>query len=167
MPDNRNFDNRGGGNNNRQNNYNNNRQNNNRGGGNNRNQPRKFVKHPDPMGDTQSMGRFAMKLIRDIARGKLDFKVDAQYFLNDEFINIAIREVGRKIAKIDLYIKAINYAYASNMNDALVQSVLNENVRSMMAYTMVYNVLGKIAVTKDLQFIGILTNNLFRYKHDL
>lgn len=133
------------------------------------NKQRKQPKYsnPDPMSNVRDMGRYGIRVIRDIAKGKFNFYNEGHIFRNNNFILATIEEVKRKIYEANIHVTAMQYAY-SNSSDPVVQELLMRDMRQAEAYTLVYNTLNLVLNNNgDTRYIQILINKLPRYKYNM
>ena len=133
------------------------------------NKQRKQPKYsnPDPMSNVRDMGRYGIRVIRDIAKGKFNFYNEGHIFRNNDFTLATIEEVKRKIYEANIHVTAMQYAY-SNSSDPAVQELLMRDMRQAEAYTLVYNTLNLVLNNNgDTRYIQILINKLPRYKYNM
>lgn len=133
------------------------------------NKQRKQPKYsnPDPMSNVRDMGRYGIRVIRDIAKGKFNFYNEGHIFRNNDFTLATIEEVKRKIYEANIHVTAMQYAY-SNSSDPVVQELLMRDMRQAEAYTLVYNTLNLVLNNNgDTRYIQILINKLPRYKYNM
>lgn len=133
------------------------------------NKQRKQPKYsnPDPMSNVRDMGRYGIRVIRDIAKGKFNFYNEGHIFRNNNFTLATIEEVKRKIYEANIHVTAMQYAY-SNSSDPVVQELLMRDMRQAEAYTLVYNTLNLVLNNNgDTRYIQILINKLPRYKYNM
>lgn len=133
------------------------------------NKQRKQPKYsnPDPMSNVRDMGRYGIRVIRDIAKGKFNFYNEGHIFRNNDFTLATIEEVKRKIYEANIHVAAMQYAY-SNSSDPVVQELLMRDMRQAEAYTLVYNTLNLVLNNNgDTRYIQILINKLPRYKYNM
>ena len=123
--------------------------------------------NPDPMSNVRDMGRYGIRVIRDIAKGKFNFYNEGHIFRNNNFTLATIEEVKRKIYEANIHVTAMQYAY-SNSSDPVVQELLMRDMRQAEAYTLVYNTLNLVLNNNgDTRYIQILINKLPRYKYNM
>lgn len=133
------------------------------------NKQRKQPKYsnPDPMSNVRDMGRYGIRVIRDIAKGKFNFYNEGHIFRNNDFTLATMEEVKKKIYEANIHVMAMQFAY-SNSSDPVVQELLMRDMRQAEAYTLVYNTLGLVLNGGgDTRYIQILINKLPRYKYNM
>lgn len=131
-------------------------------------QKKRHVKNPDPMGNPVAMGRYGMKIIRDIAFGQFNIYNDGDVFRNRNFVLATIREVEDKIADTMVYCQALNTMYMSvGMNDPRVHKLLLHHNKGYQAWMLVHTVLWQIASTGDTGPLLVLANQLPTLKHNM
>ena len=133
------------------------------------NKQRKQPKYsnPDPMSNVRDMGRYGIRVIRDIAKGKFNFYNEGHIFRNNDFTLATMEEVKKKIYEANIHVAAMQFAY-SNSSDPIVQELLMRDMRQAEAYTLVYNTLGLVLNGGgDTRYIQILINKLPRYKYNM
>ena len=133
------------------------------------NKQRKQPKYsnPDPMSNVRDMGRYGIRVIRDIAKGKSNFYNEGHIFRNNDFTLATMEEVKKKIYEANIHVAAMQFAY-SNSSDPVVQELLMRDMRQAEAYTLVYNTLGLVLNGGgDTRYIQILINKLPRYKYNM
>lgn len=133
------------------------------------NKQRKQPKYsnPDPMSNVRDMGRYGIRVIRDIAKGKFNFYNEGHIFRNNDFTLATMEEVKKKIYEANIHVAAMQFAY-SNSSDPVVQELLMRDMRQAEAYTLVYNTLGLVLNGGgDTRYIQILINKLPRYKYNM
>ena len=140
---------------------NNRKQNNFKGG-----KPQQQISNPDPMSNVRDMGRYGIRVIRDIAKGKFNFYNEGHIFRNIDFVMATIDEVQKKIYEANIHVMAMEYTYA-NSTDQVVKDLLMRDKRTSEAYNLVYSALSKIAATGDTRYLQILLNQLPRYKYNM
>ena len=123
--------------------------------------------NPDPMSNVRDMGRYGIRVIRDIAKGKFNFYNEGHIFRNNDFTLATMEEVKKKIYEANIHVTAMQFAY-SNSSDPVVQELLMRDMRQAEAYTLVYNTLGLVLNGGgDTRYIQILINKLPRYKYNM
>lgn len=133
------------------------------------NKQRKQPKYsnPDPMSNVRDMGRYGIRVIRDIAKGKFNFYNEGHIFRNNDFTLATMEEVKKKIYEANIHVTAMQFAY-SNSSDPVVQELLMRDMRQAEAYTLVYDTLGLVLNGGgDTRYIQILINKLPRYKYNM
>lgn len=129
-------------------------------------QKRRKINKPDPMGNPAAMGRYGMKIIRDIAYGKCNINDVSSHFCNTIFDQALIREINEKLQDEYMYIYALNKVC---MNPAeanpRAQRLLKKHNQSYTAWSFVQQVIGQIMATEDPSPLLVLANRLpeFRY----
>ena len=122
---------------------------------------------PDPLSIVRDMGRHGLKMIRDIAKGTFNFYNDGHYFRNSDFTNATIEEVKRELKRANIHATAMQYTYA-NSSDPDVQKMLIEDLRSVEAYTLVYETLMLVlSYGGDTRYLQILLTQLPRYRYNM
>lgn len=124
------------------------------------------ISNPDPMSNVRDMGRYGIRVIRDIAKGKFNFYNEGHIFRNIDFVMATIDEVQKKIYEANIHVMAMEYTYA-NSTDQVVKDLLMRDKRTSEAYNLVYSALSKIAATGDTRYLQILLNQLPRYKYNM
>jgi len=123
--------------------------------------------NPDPMANVRDMGRYGIRVIRDIAKGKFNLYNEGHIFRNIDFTMATMEEVKRKIYEANIHVTAMQYTYG-NSNDNIVQDLLIRDMRTVEAYTLVYNTLKNVVDTGgDTRYIQVLINKLPRYKYNM
>ena len=123
--------------------------------------------NPDPMSNVRDMGRHGIKMIRDIAKGNFNFYNDGHYFRNSDFTNATIEEVKRELKRASTFAQAMQFTYA-NTSDPDVQKWIIESMRSVEAYTLVYNTLKLVLDFQgDTRYLQILLTQLPRYRYNM
>lgn len=145
---------------------NNQRPNNNSRGGKPQQKKNIKISNPDPMSNVRDMGRYGIRVMRDIAKGKFNFYNEGHIFRNMDFVRATMDEVQRKIYEANIHVMAIEYTYA-NSTDQVVKDLLMRDKRTSEAYTLIYNTLLKIMNTGDTRYLQILLNQLPRYKYNM
>lgn len=136
---------------------------------NNKNNKKKAPKYnnPDPMSNVRDMGRHGLKMIRDIAKGTFNFYNDGHYFRNSDFTNATIEEVKRELYRANIHATAMQYTYA-NSSDPVVQKMIVEDMKSVEAYTLVYDTLMLVlGYGGDTRYLQILISQLPRYRYNM
>lgn len=123
--------------------------------------------NPDPMSNVRDMGRYGIRVIREIAKGKFNFYNEGHIFRNIDLTMATMEEVKKKILEANIHVAAIQYAYA-NSTDKVVEDLLMRDMRTVEGYTLVYNTL-KLVLDNggDTRYLQILINKLPRYKYCL
>lgn len=125
------------------------------------------VNNPDPMSNVRDMGRYGIRVIRDIAKGKFNFYNEGHIFRNTDFVRATMDEVYKKLYEANIHVTAMEYAYA-NSDDQIVKDLLIKDKRTSEAYNLVYSTLLKILNTGgDTRYLQILLNQLPRYKYNM
>ena len=136
---------------------------------NNKKQPKKQPKYsnPNPMSNVRDMGRYGIRVIRDISKGKFNFYNEGHIFRNIDFTMATMEEVKRKIYEANVHVTAMNFAY-SKSTDPVIQELLMKDMRMSEAYTLVYNTLKCVVDSGgDTRYIQILINKLPKYKYNM
>ena len=156
------------GNNNRNNNHNNNQQNNNQNKNNGMPQGKPpHIKNPDPMSNVRDMGRYGVRVIRDIAKGKFNFYNEGHIFRNPDLTRATIEECERQLLEARIHVAAMQFAYGAS-SDRIVQEVLMKDLRKVEAYELVINTLTLVFNSGgDTRYLTILVNKLPRYKYNM
>lgn len=133
---------------------------------NKRKQPPKY-NNPDPMSNVRDMGRYGIRVIRDIAKGKFNFYNEGHIFRNLDFTSATIAEVEKKIYEANIHVTAMQYTYA-NSSDPVVHELLMKDMREAEAYLLVHRTL-KLVLNSggDTRYIQILINKLPKYKYNM
>lgn len=128
-------------------------------------QPR--YSNPDPMSNVRDMGRYGIRVLRDIAKGKFNFYNEGHIFRNTDFTMATMKQVERKIYEARIHVTAMQYTYA-NSSDQIVQELMMSDMKTVEAYELVYNTL-KLVVDNggDTRYIQILINKLPKYKYNM
>ena len=136
---------------------------------NNKKQPKKQPKYsnPNPMSNVRDMGRYGIRVIRDISKGKFNFYNEGHIFRNLDFTMATMEEVKRKIYEANVHVTAMNFAY-SKSTDPVIQELLMKDMRMAEAYTLVYNTLKCVVDSGgDTRYIQILIKKLPKYKYNM
>lgn len=143
------------------------RDNNNRHDNRNNRQRLKRVAHPNPAGDVGRMGRFGIKIIRNIARGNFkDFEIDRLNFENPQFVKAVMDEVDLKLVRIGIRLEAVKFAYANSTHPE-VKNVIMEEQKNYNAYTILKQILFQIQMTGDISYLNVVGSKLASYKHNI
>ena len=128
-------------------------------------QPR--YNNPDPMSNVRDMGRYGIRVVRDIAKGKFNFYNEGHIFRNIDFTMATMKEVEHKIKEAQIHVTAMQFTYA-NSPDQDVQELLMRDMRTVEAYTLVYNALKLVLDSGgDTRYLQILINKLPKYKYNM
>lgn len=128
--------------------------------------PRKKVNRPDPMGNPAAMGKFGMKIIRDIAFGKCNIQDISGHFRNPIFGQALIREIADRLQDEYVYIYALNNLCMNpNTINPRAQRLLRKHNQTYEAWTFVQQVVGQIMSTGDPSPLLVLANRLPQYKY--
>lgn len=128
-------------------------------------QPR--YSNPDPMSNVRDMGRYGIRVIRDIAKGKFNFYNEGHIFRNIDFTMATMREVERKIKEAQIHVTAMQFTYA-NSPDQDVQELWMKDMKTVEGYTLVYNALKLVLDSGgDTRYLQILINKLPKYKYNI
>ena len=123
--------------------------------------------NPDPMSNVRDMGRYGIRVIRDIAKGKFNFYNEGHIFRNLDFTRATMEEVKRKIYEANVHATAMQFTYG-NSQDPIIQDLLMRDLRTAEAYTIVYDTLKTVLdYNGDTRYIQILINKLPRYKYNM
>lgn len=122
-------------------------------------------KRQDPMGDSRSMGNYAIRLFRDMARGQFNFLADAQKFTNPEFVEAAIGSVNSEIRKSYEIYTAVSAMY----NDPSAMDVIQNAYKRNQAYNLCMQALTYIKASNytDVNYLQLLTANLPNYRFNI
>lgn len=125
------------------------------------------IKNPDPMSNVRDMGRYGVRVMRDIAKGKFNFYNEGHIFRNLDLTRATIEECQRQLTKAKIHVNAMQYAYGGSA-DRIVQEVIMEDMKKVEAYEMCINTLTLVFNTNgDTRYLTILINNLPRYKYNM
>lgn len=113
----------------------------------------------DPMGNPQSMERYAAKVFRDIAHGNFDIFKEGYIFNNPMFLQAAIRYSATMMNKGIIHRNAMNIAYP-NSEDPMIQNVYNSDTMCIEAYQWIYNTMIQIQATGDTGYLLTLSTKL-------
>ena len=133
------------------------------------NNKKKQVKYsnPDPMSNVRDMGRYGIRVIRDIAKGKFNFYNEGHIFRNNDFTISTMEEVKKKIFEANVHVVAMQNTYGGS-SDPVVQDILMRDMRTSEAYTLVYDTLMLVLNNNgDTRYIQILINKLPKYKYNM
>lgn len=135
---------------------------------NNKNKKKQPIyKNPDPMANVRDMGRYGIRVIRDIAKGKFNFYNEGHIFRNNDLTMATMEEVKRKIYEANIHVSAMQYTYAYS-NDPVVQELLMRDMRTVEAYTLVYQTLKLILDNGgDTRYLQVLITKLPKYKYNM
>lgn len=123
--------------------------------------------NPDPMSNVRDMGRYGIKVMRDIARGKFNFYNEGHIFRNLDFCNAIITEVDKCIFTANVHSTAMWYTYA-NTTDQAVKDIMINDKRTVEAYTLIREVIMQvIASGGDTRYVQVLISKLPRYKYNM
>lgn len=133
---------------------------------NNRKKPPKY-NNPDPMSNVRDMGRYGVRVMREIAKGKFNFYNEGHIFRNNDFTNATMDEIKRKIYEANIHVTAMHFAYA-NSSDPVVQDLIIRDMKTVEAYTLCYNTLKLVLENGgDTRYLQILINKLPKYKYNM
>lgn len=135
----------------------------------NNNQKKKqpHYNNPNPMSNVRDMGRYGIRVIRDISKGKFNFYNEGHIFRNMDFTMATMKEVERKIYEGRIHVTAMQYTYA-NSSDQVVQELMMRDMKTVEAYELVYNALKLVADSGgDTRYLQILINKLPKYKYNM
>lgn len=138
---------------------------------NNNNRPNKKrapkINNPDPMSNVRDMGRYGIRVIREIAKGKFNFYNEGHIFRNPDFTNATLKEVEKKIKEAQIHVTAMQFAY-QNSQDYMINKVLMDDMKMLEGYQLVYSVLRMIADNAyDTRYLQILLTQLPKYKYNM
>lgn len=127
--------------------------------------------NPDPMSNVRDMGRYGIRVMRDIAKGKFNFFNDGHIFRNLDFVKATMKEVEKELLRANIHVTAMQYTYGNSDNPD-VQGVLMADMRRVEGWTLVYNQLMSVLNNAvdgngDSRFIAPLLKELQRYKNSL
>ena len=123
--------------------------------------------NPDPMANVRDMGRYGIRVMRDIAKGKFSFYNEGHIFRNNDLTRATMEEAKRIIYEANIHVTAMQYTYAQS-SDPVVQKVLMDDMRKVEAYTLIYNTMVTILNNNgDTRYLQILINKLPRYKYNM
>lgn len=129
-------------------------------------QPPKY-KNPDPMSNVRDMGRYGIRIIRDIAKGKFNFYNEGDIFRNINFTSATMEEIKRKIYETNIHVTAMQFTYA-NSSDPVVQNLLMRDMKTVEAYELAYRTLKLVLDSGgDTRYIQILISKLPNYKYNM
>ena len=132
-----------------------------------RRKPQPKIKNPDPMSNTRDMGRYGIRIMRDIAKGKFNYSNDANVFSNNDFIMATIRECEKRIKEANIHIAAIQFTYA-NTTDQDVKDLLARDMKVAEVYNLIRDTLMMIINNcGDTRYLNILMNRLPKYRYIL
>lgn len=135
-------------------------------GNNNKHKPAPKYSNPDPMANVRDMGRYGIRVIRDIAKGKFNFYNEGHIFRNKEFTMATMTEVKRKIYEANVHVTAMRYAYGDS-SDVIIQDLLLRDMKQAEAYSIAYHALQLVLDTGDTRYIQILITKLPKYKYNM
>lgn len=123
--------------------------------------------NPDPMSNVRDMGRYGIRVVRDIAKGKFNFYNEGHIFRNNDFTRATMKEVEHKILEANIHVTAMQYTYAAS-SDQNVQTLLMKDMKTAEAYKLVYDTLQMVLNSNgDTRYIQILIDKLPRYKYNM
>lgn len=135
-------------------------------GNNNRKKQPKYS-NPDPMANVRDMGRYGIRVVRDIAKGKFNFYNEGHIFRNLDFTRATMEEVKKKIYEANIHVAAMQFAYSTS-SDPVVQDLLMRDMKQAEAYNLVYHTLELVLNSGgDTRYIQILITKLPRYKYNM
>lgn len=119
------------------------------------------------MSNVRDMGRYGIRVIREIAKGKFNFYNEGHIFRNPNFTNATIKEVEKKINEAQIHVTAMQCTY-QNSSDYLINKVLMDDMRTLEAYQLVMSVLVMIAQNNyDTRYLQVLLTQLPKYKYNM
>lgn len=133
----------------------------------NKNKQKKKISNPDPMSNVRDMGRYGIRVIREIAKGKFNFYNEGHIFRNLDFVRATMEEVYKRIYEADVHAMALDYAYPST-SDQIIKDLIIRDKKTSEGYNLVYSTLSKILLSEgDTRYLMILINQLPRYKYNI
>lgn len=120
----------------------------------------------DPMGDVGRMGRHAIGIFKDIAKGRARPYGSYTEFNNKDFLVGAIDEIAAKMREHNIYIFALRSAYGGT-NDPQVITMVNKHVKALEGWTYVYQSMNQMLMTGDTSILLGLMNRLPDYRYVL
>ena len=124
-------------------------------------------KNPDPMSNVRDMGRYGMRVIRDIAKGKFNFYNEGHIFRNSDFTMATMEEIKKKIYEANIHFTAMQYTYA-NSSDPIVQSMIMNDAKTVEAYSIAYQTLKLVLDSGgDTRYLQVLISKLPKYKYNM
>lgn len=123
--------------------------------------------NPDPMSNVRDMGRYGIKVMRDIARGKFNFYNEGHIFRNIDFCNATIKEYEKLLFEANVHVTAMQYAYGGSQ-DQRIKDIIIDDMKTVEAYTMIISCLMQvIAYGGDSRYIQTLISKLPKYKYNM
>ena len=123
--------------------------------------------NPDPMANVRDMGRFGIKVMRDIARGKFNFYNDGHIFRNIDFCNATIEEVKSLLFTASVHVNAMQYAYGAS-DDQRIKDIIINDMKSVEAYNLIIETLMMVvAYGGDTRYVQALISKLPKYKYNM
>ena len=157
-------------NNNRNNNWNNPNPNNNNNNQQNRRPPKAPQKYRgnnvDPMGDIGRMGKYAVGIFKDMAKGKIKPVSAYTEFNNKEFIKGAIDEILIKIREHQIYHYSLRAVY-NGSTDPQVNAMIGKHAKAIEGWTYLYNSMNNMLMSGDTGILLGLINRLPDYRNVL
>ena len=136
----------------------------------NNQQKRKKIKTPDPMGNPLAMGRYGIKVIKDIAFGNcVNIEEQIEKFGSSRtLIRSTMQEVDEKIMDAYLVYNALYPVYINKGNEnPRIGYLLNKYYKTWEGWNLVNKVLTQIYNTEDGSALYVLANRLPAYKYYL
>ena len=129
-------------------------------------QPRYTGNKVNPMGDIGRMGKHAIGIFKDMARGKVRHAGEYTEFYNQEFIRGAMDEVVYKIRENSIYQYSLSATYAGT-TDPQVISLIKKHTGAIEGWNYIYNALNQLLMTGDTTIVLGLINKLPDYRQVL
>lgn len=120
----------------------------------------------DPMGDIGRMGKYAIGIFKDMAKGKIKPVSAYTEFNNKEFIRGAIDEVLIKIREHQIYLYSLRAVY-NGSTDPQVNGMIGKHAKAIEGWTYIYNSMNTMLMSGDTGILLGLINRLPDYRHVL
>jgi hypothetical protein len=116
--------------------------------------------------NSNDMKRDAIRMFRDLARGKINIAAHGHYLLNNQFLESCIAACQDKLEYHGISYKGISYMVSgTGEQSAPVMAVLDFHRRASEAYTIIMNGLLAIKATGDANHLVTIVSNLNNYRN--
>lgn len=119
-----------------------------------------FLKQKNP----KNLDMDAIRVFRDLAKGKIEIEKYGKYFLDDTFIDALIKKADENFALYDISYKGVSLI---PNKDSYVQSVLTKHGRSSQAYKIILKYLYDVKELKNYKYLYGLVSNINQFRFDL
>ena len=116
------------------------------------------------MGDINRMGKYAIGIFKDMAKGRAKPYTQYTEFSNIEFLRAAIDEVNLKIREQSIYAFSLKSVYGQ-VNDIQVRQMIEKHDKAIEAWQFVYGTLVNMLNTGDASMVLGLINRLPDYRY--